>query len=176
MSGYNGLPNSQNRSRCGIATFAGGCFWCTQHDFDHVKGVLSTAAGYIGGTTKNPTYEEVCSGSTGHVEAIQITYDPSKVSYQQLLTIYWKSIDPTRSDGQFCDVGSQYRPLIFYHNEDQKKWAETSKKALIASGKHVVVDILPAPVFYPAEEYHQQYYKKNPARYQSYRDNSGRKA
>lgn len=156
------------------AVFAGGCFWCTQHDFDEAKGVISTTVGYTGGKTANPTYEEVCSGKTGHVEAIEVVYDTNKISYSALLTIYWNSIDPTRSDGQFCDIGTQYRPLIFYRDDEQKAQAEASKKALIAKGIPVAVDILPAKPFYPAEQHHQEFYKKNPEHYQAYHRGSGR--
>ena len=127
-----------------VAIFAGGCFWCMEHDFDQVPGVISTASGYTGGTKVNPTYEEVSSGGTGHVEAVQVVYDPSKVSYQQLLDFYFHNIDPTRNDGQFCDNGSQYRPVIFYENNEQKQLAEKYKQDLIASKKvqPVLVDIL----------------------------------
>lgn len=152
-----------------LATFAGGCFWCTQHDFDELKGVVSTTAGYTGGTKVNPSYEEVCSGKTGHVEALQLSYDPEKISYEKLLDVYWHSIDPTRTDGQFCDIGSQYRPVIFYHNEKQKQLAEKTKKERSSQ-----VDIRPASTFYPAEEYHQKFYKKKPAHYQAYHRASGR--
>lgn len=156
------------------AIFAGGCFWCTQSDFDSVKGVISTIAGYTGGKKANPTYEEVCEGDTGHVEALQVTFDPQRVSYEQLLDFYWQSIDPTQNDGQFCDIGPQYRPIIFYQNTTQKRLAEASKQKLINASQPIVVDILPAQPFYPAEEYHQKYYKKNSAHYQSYRQSSGR--
>ncbi len=161
-----------------IATFASGCFWCTQHDFDGVKGVKSTTAGYTGGTKENPTYEEVSAGGTGHVESVQVSYDPNSVSYQQLLDFYWLNVDPTRNDGQFCDKGSQYRPVIFYHNEMQKNLAEKSKNKLIESQKitPILVEILPAQTFYPAEEYHQNYSKKNPVRYKFYRYQCGRDA
>lgn len=160
------------------ATFAGGCFWCVQHDFDEVDGVVSTTAGYTGGTVANPTYEQVSAGKTGHVESVQVTYDPSKVSYEQLLNVYWHNIDPTRSDGQFCDKGNQYRPVIFYHNAMQKELAEKYKQRLIAENKikPIEVEILPAQTFYPAEEYHQEYYQKNPIRYKYYRFNCGRDA
>lgn len=154
------------------ATFAGGCFWCTQSDFDLLPGVLSTQVGYTGGKKIYPTYAEVCSGKTGHVEAIQILYDPKKISYEALLDAYWQSIDPTRSDGQFCDIGTQYRPIIFYHNEKQRELAEESKRSV--KMKPVKVEILPAETFYPAEEYHQEYYKKKPAEYEYYRSHSGR--
>ncbi|MBA3815641.1 MAG: peptide-methionine (S)-S-oxide reductase MsrA [Parachlamydiaceae bacterium] len=158
------------------ATFASGCFWCTQHDFDEVKGVISTTAGYTGGGKINPTYEEVSAGGTGHVESLQVKYDPSQVSYQDLLDFYWHTVDPTRNDGQFCDRGNQYRPVIFYHNQNQKELAEKSKNELISSSKihPILVEILPATTFYPAEEYHQNYYKKNPLRYKFYRYNCGR--
>jgi peptide-methionine (S)-S-oxide reductase len=159
-----------------MATFAGGCFWCLQHDFDQVKGVISTRAGYTGGDVVNPTYEEVSAGGTGHVEAVQIVYDPSVVSYEDLLNVYFHNIDPTRDDGQFCDEGSQYRPVIFYHDQTQKQLAEKYKQELIDSKKiqPVLVQILPAHTFYPAEEYHQEYYRKNPIRYKFYRYNCGR--
>lgn len=159
-----------------IATFAGGCFWCTQHDFDAMPGVLSTTVGYTGGTIENPSYKQVCTGRTGHVEAIRIEYDPQTVTFQQLLDVYWHSIDPTRNDGQFCDIGSQYRPIIFYHNEIQHQQAIASKQKLKESKtlEHVVVDILPASPFYPAEEYHQKYYDKASLRYKLYHAGSGR--
>ncbi len=159
-----------------VATFAGGCFWCVQHDFDQVDGVVSTTAGYTGGTKVNPTYEEVSSGKTGHVESVQVVYDPYKVSYEDLLGFYFNNIDPTRDDGQFCDDGNQYRPVIFYHNAEQKQLAEKYKQNLIDSRKFpdVKVQILPAQTFYPAEEYHQEYYQKNPIRYKYYRYNCGR--
>ncbi|MBI2742372.1 MAG: peptide-methionine (S)-S-oxide reductase MsrA [Chlamydiales bacterium] len=158
------------------ATFAGGCFWCMQHDFDDVEGVVSTTAGYTGGVKADPTYEEVSKGGTGHVESVRVEYDPKKISYEQLLDVYWHNIDPTRDDGQFCDSGSQYRPVIFYHNKEQKRLADQYKEALIRSKKiePILVEILPAKTFYPAEEYHQEYYKKNPGRYKFYRYNCGR--
>lgn len=160
------------------ATFASGCFWCTQHDFDQVRGVISTTAGYTGGEKVNPSYEEVSSGGSGHIESLQVKYDPKVVRYQELLDFYWQNVDPTRNDGQFCDKGSQYRPVIFYHNENQKELAEKSKKQLIVANQihPIVVEILPAKIFYPAEEYHQDYYKKNPFRYKFYRYNCGRDA
>lgn len=158
------------------AVFAGGCFWCTEYDFDHVEGVLATTSGYTGGHKDNPTYEEVCSGETGHVEALQVVYNPAKVSYEQLLAIYFKGIDPTRNDGQFCDIGSQYRPIIFYANDAQKEVAEYFIARLVAAKKVTpfLVQLLPAAPFYPAEEYHQKFYRKNPTRYKSYRAASGR--
>jgi peptide-methionine (S)-S-oxide reductase len=160
------------------ATFASGCFWCTQHDFDQVKGVISTTAGYTGGEKVNPSYEEVSAGGTGHVESVQVKYDPKVVSYQELLDFYWHNVDPTRNDGQFCDKGRQYRPVIFYHNENQRELAEKSKNQLIKADqiRPILVEILPAKIFYPAEEYHQNYYKKNPLRYKFYRYRCGRDA
>ena len=158
------------------ATFAGGCFWCIQDTFDSFPGVLSTTVGYTGGTEANPTYKDVCSGRTGHVEAIQVVYDTQKITYQQLLDAYWRSIDPTRGDGQFCDKGTQYRPIIFYHNENQRQEALASKIKLLETKAvpRVMVDILPAQTFYPAEEYHQKYYDKSYTRYESYYSGSGR--
>jgi len=159
------------------ATFAGGCFWCMEPAFDKLKGVISTTSGYTGGEEKNPSYEEVSSGSTGHLEAIEILYDPSKVSYVQLLDVFWKNVDPTQGNGQFVDIGPQYRTAIFYHNEDQKRSAEESKRKLEDSGKfskRIVTEIRPAMEFYKAEDYHQDYYSKNPVRYKSYRSGSGR--
>ena len=159
------------------ATFAGGCFWCMEPAFDHVPGVVSVTVGYTGGTKKNPTYEEVSSGTTGHAESIEVVYDPTKVSYEKLLDIFWHNIDPTVKDRQFCDVGHQYRSAIFYHNEEQKRQAEASQEALEASKRFkgpIYTEIVPASTFYPAEEYHQEYYKKNPVRYKFYRWNCGR--
>lgn len=158
------------------AIFAGGCFWCVQHDFDQVPGVISTTAGYTGGDVVNPTYKQVSDGGTGHVEAVQVVFDPNQVTYNQLLDNYWKNVDPTRNDGQFCDKGPEYRPVIFYMNERQKEEAEASKQALMRSNKvkPILVEILPAKTFYPAEDYHQEYYQKNPLRYKFYRANCGR--
>lgn len=171
-----GIESLSDSGQYQRATFASGCFWCTQHDFDQVKGVVSTESGYTGGDKINPTYEEVSAGGTGHVEAVQLLYDPHIVSYEELLDFYWHNIDPTRNDGQFCDKGSQYRPVIFYHNEKQKELAEKYKNKLIADNKikPILVEILPAKRFYPAEEYHQSYYKKNPLRYKFYRYYCGR--
>ena len=160
-----------------IATFAGGCFWCMEPPFDKVDGVISTISGYTGGRTENPTYEEVSSGTTGHAESVQITYDPSRVSYEKLLEVYWHNIDPLVRDRQFCDVGEQYRSAIFYHDEEQKRLAEASKEELEKSGRFkepIATQIVAATAFYPAEEYHQDYYKKNPIRYKFYRYNCGR--
>ncbi len=160
-----------------IATFAGGCFWSIQKSFDKVDGVVKTTVGFTGGTVKNPTYEQVCYTDTGHAESIEIVFDPAKVTYDKLLDVYWMNIDPTDKGGQFVDRGDQYRPVIFYHSAAQKKAAEASKKKLEESGrfdKPIVVEILQAVEFYPAEGYHQEFYKKNPIRYESYRFASGR--
>jgi peptide-methionine (S)-S-oxide reductase len=156
------------------ATFAGGCFWCMVHPFDQIKGVVKVTSGYAGGVSRNPTYEEVSSGSSGHRESVDIVYDPSQVSYQKLLDVFWHNIDPTNNEGQFCDYGSQYRSAIFVHDETQKRLAEESKRAVEAKLKHVYTDILQASQFWPAEDYHQDYYKKNPVRYKFYRFNCGR--
>lgn len=159
-----------------LATFAGGCFWCMEPPYDKIDGVISVTSGYIGGKTANPTYEEVSTGETEHAEAVQIAYNPKKVTYGQLLDIFWHNIDPTTPNKQFCDVGTQYRSAIFYHNEGQKELAETSKQKLIESGKvgSIVTQIVKASTFYPAENYHQEYYKKNPIRYETYHWLSGR--
>ncbi|MBI5076577.1 MAG: peptide-methionine (R)-S-oxide reductase MsrB [Nitrospirae bacterium] len=159
------------------ATFAGGCFWCMEPPYEKLEGVKEVLSGYTGGRKVNPTYEEVSSGSTGHLESIEITYDPSVVSYDTLLDVFWRNIDPTDAGGQFVDRGGQYRSAIFYHTEDQKKAAEASKQRLAGTGvfsKPIVTEILPAAIFYKAEEYHQDYYKKNQIRYKFYRFNSGR--
>ncbi|MBI5047487.1 MAG: peptide-methionine (S)-S-oxide reductase MsrA [Deltaproteobacteria bacterium] len=159
------------------ATFAGGCFWCMEPPFVSLKGVISVTVGYTGGHDKNPTYEEVSSGATGHTEAIEILYDPAQVAYSELLDVFWRNIDPTTANQQFVDIGTQYRTAIFYHNEDQKHMAEKSKTTLEKSGKfdkQIVTEIKPATTFYKAEDYHQKYYEKNPIRYKFYRYNSGR--
>ena len=159
------------------ATFAGGCFWCMEHPFDQLDGVISVTVGYTGGQKKNPTYEEVSSGATGHAESVQIVYDPAKISYSKLLDVFWHNIDPTVKDQQFCDFGNQYRTAIFYHNGEQKRLAEESKMVLEKSGRFkgpIYTQIVPASEFYPAEGYHQHYYKKNPIRYKFYRYNCGR--
>ena len=161
------------------ATFAGGCFWCMEPPFDKLPGVISTTSGYIGGQKKNPTYEEVSSGRTGHTEAVQVVYDPKKVNYAKLLEVFWKNIDPTVKDRQFCDHGSQYRTGIFYHDAEQKKLAEQSKAALMKSKPFkadIVTPVEAATEFYPAEDYHQDYYIKNPVRYKFYRAGCGRDA
>jgi methionine-S-sulfoxide reductase len=159
------------------ATFAGGCFWCMEPPFDKLDGVISTTSGYTGGKENMPTYEQVSSGKTGHLEAIEIIYDPERVSYDKLLEIFWTNIDPTQTNGQFADIGKQYRTAIFFHDENQQKLAVASKENLDKSGKFekpVVTEILPADEFYPAEDYHQDYYLKNPIRYKYYRFGSGR--
>jgi peptide-methionine (S)-S-oxide reductase len=159
------------------AVFAGGCFWCMEAPFDKLPGVLSVTSGYSGGQVKNPTYEQVSAGGTGHAEAVQVVFDPSKISYSRLLDVFWRNIDPTVTDRQFCDVGSQYRSAIFYHGEEQRRAALQSKAALEKAKPFkgaVVTEITPAGEFYPAEEYHQHYYKKNPLRYRYYRNGCGR--
>jgi peptide-methionine (S)-S-oxide reductase len=159
------------------ATFAGGCFWCMQPTFNEFKGVISTRVGYTGGHTVNPTYEEVSSGTTGHAEGIEIIYDPTKVTYAELVEEFWHNIDPTSLNRQFADSGTQYRSAIFYHDEEQKRIAEASKERLAKSGKFkkpIVTEITAATTFYPAEEYHQDYYKKNAMRYKAYKIGSGR--
>ncbi len=159
------------------ATFAGGCFWCMQPPYDNLKGVKKTYVGYSGGKVENPSYEEVSSGETGHTESVLVVYDPKEVTYKQLLKTFWMNIDPTQEDGQFADRGSQYRTVIFYNNEEQKKLAEESKKELADSGKFkkpITVTIEPNSTFYRAEEYHQGYYKKNEIRYKLYKMGSGR--
>ncbi len=162
-----------------VATFAGGCFWCMQGPFDAVDGVITTTPGYIGGTTKNPTYKQVSSGSTGHTEAVQVVYDPKKVSYEKLLYVFWRNIDPTTKNQQFCDAGTQYRSGIFYAGDAQKKSAEASiaevRKSKPFKGD-VVTEITAATEFTAAEEYHQDYYKKNPVQYSFYRAGCGRDA
>lgn len=171
----NAKPNTDEQMA--TATFAGGCFWCMEPPFEKIDGVKSVVSGYMGGVKEDPTYEEVCSGTTGHAEAVQIRYDPSVISYDELLDVFWRNIDPTTPDQQFADHGSQYRTAIFYHNDEQKRLAEESKKKLGASGKFdqpVVTEITPASVFYPAEDHHQDYYKKNPTHYKFYRIGSGR--
>ncbi|MCA9471959.1 MAG: peptide-methionine (S)-S-oxide reductase MsrA [Nitrospirales bacterium] len=159
------------------ATFAGGCFWCLEPPFDKLDGVISTTSGYTGGQKSDPTYEEVSAGGTGHTEAIQVVFDPAKISYPELLDVYWRNSDPTTADRQFCDHGNQYRPAIFYHDEEQRKLIEQSK-AKIESTKtfpqEIVTEIVPATTFYPAEDYHQDYYQKNPLRYKFYRYSCGR--
>lgn len=170
---------AQEETREQLATFAGGCFWCMVAPFEDLPGVKKVISGYTGGHKENPTYEEVCSNTTGHYEAVQVTYDPTILSYEKLLDTFWRQIDPTDPEGQFYDRGSSYRTAIFYHNEEQRRQAEQSKKELDESGrfdKPIVTEILPASTFYPAEEYHQDYHRKNPFHYRRYREGSGRDA
>ena len=161
------------------AIFAGGCFWCEETAFEGLPGVFSVVSGYTGGQKKNPTYEEVSAGSTGHAESVEVTYDPSQMTYEKLLEVFWHNVDPTQANGQFCDHGTQYRSAIFYKDEAQRKAAEESKRRVEEiprfKGK-VVTQIVAASTFYPAEEYHQDFWKKSPVRYQSYRQGCGRDA
>ncbi len=160
-----------------IATFAGGCFWCMEGPFDELDGVVSTTSGYTGGRTVDPTYEEVSAGGTGHAEAVQIVYDSQTISYQELLAVYWRNTDPTTPNAQFCDHGDQYRPAIFYHDEEQRRSAEASKEEIERTktfSAPIVTEITEATTFYPAEEYHQDFYQKNPIRYKFYRLTCGR--
>ena len=159
------------------ATFAGGCFWCMEAPFDKLLGVVSVTSGYTGGQVKNPTYELVSAGGTGHAEAVLIIFDPVKISYEKLLDVFWHNIDPTVKDRQFCDVGNQYRSAIFTHSEEQRRTAQQSKSTLEKAKpfkEAIVTEVTPAGIFYAAEEYHQNYYKKNPLRYTYYRNSCGR--
>ena len=171
------MKNVQEPGNFEKATFAGGCFWCMVAPFEKVPGVIQVISGYTGGETRNPSYEEVCSGKTGHFEAVQVTFDPTLVKYRQILDVFWQQIDPTDPGGQFFDRSSSYRTAIFFHSEEQRQAAEASKRALEESrrfDKPIVTQILPAAEFYPAEEYHQNYHRKNPGHYQTYRQASGR--
>lgn len=166
-----------DHSNLRVATFAGGCFWCTESDFEKLDGVIETVPGYTDGHVDNPSYEQVSAGGTGHIEAVQLFYDPAKLDYKELLDYFWRHVDPTDGGGQFVDRGSQYRSVIFYHDEEQRRLAEESKRELEASGrfnKPIVTEILPFRKFFNAENYHQDYYKQNPVRYKFYRFNSGR--
>jgi peptide-methionine (S)-S-oxide reductase len=159
------------------ATFAGGCFWCMEAPFDKLPGVVSVTPGYTGGHTRNPSYEDVSSGSTGHAESVQVVYDPARIGYAKILDVYWHNVDPLNPGGQFCDYGNQYRTAIFYHDAEQKRLAEESKQKVAERFKKpIATQIVQATEFYPAEEYHQHYYKKNPVRYNFYRFNCGRDA
>ena len=178
-----GLPNAadaapvKSDAALARATFAGGCFWCMEPPFDKLDGVVSTTSGYIGGHTKNPTYEAVSAGGTGHAEAVEIAYDPARIGYAKLLDVFWRNIDPTVRNRQFCDVCDQYRSAIFYHDAEQRRLAEQSKAALEKSRpfpQPIVTEIVAAGVFTPAEAYHQDYYPKNPVRYKFYRYRCGR--
>ena len=158
-----------------LATFAGGCFWCMEPAFDKVDGVISTTSGYTGGRTKNPTYEQVKTGRTWHIESMQIRFDPDLVSYDSLVSLFWHNVDPTHANGQFCDQGNQYRTVIFTHDEKQEKVAKTTRARVGQElGKRIETQGMKAGKFYPAEEYHQNYYKKNPTKYKFYRGKSGR--
>ncbi len=171
--------DASSNAHTAVATFAGGCFWCMESPFDKLQGVISTTSGYTGGHTKNPTYKQTSSGSTGHTEAVQIVYDPEQVNYEKLLDVFWHNIDPTTPNQQFCDRGNQYRSEIFYHDDEQKRLAEASKSALEKNKLFkapIVTQITQASTFYAAEDYHQDYYKKNPLRYQYYRYGCGRDA
>lgn len=173
-----GAPSVTSASNTATAIFASGCFWCTEADFEKVRGVLKAESGYIGGDVANPTYEQVSAGNTGHAEAVRIVFDPKVVSYRALLGHFWRNVDPTVKDQQFCDIGPQYRSGIFYTNEAQQREAIASRDALLKSGKVPVIhtEITAAKTFYPAEEAHQDYYKKNPVRYNFYRATCGRDA
>lgn len=159
------------------AYFAGGCFWCMEEVFEKVEGVLAVTSGYMGGQKANPTYEEVSAGNTGHAETVEVLYDPARISYQQLLDHFWKNVDPLTPNAQFCDHGSQYRSAIFYSSEEERRLAEASKQAIVQSKRFtqpIVTEIVPATSFYKAEEYHQDFYKKNPIRYKFYKTTCGR--
>jgi len=177
-----GLPNAVDTAAAkpgnlAKATFAGGCFWCMEPPYDKLDGVVSTTSGYIGGRTRNPTYEAVSAGGTGHAEAIEVVYDPARIGYAKLLDVFWRNIDPTVRNQQFCDVGDQYRSAIFYHDAEQRRLAEQSKAALEKSKpfpQPIVTEIVAAGAFTPAEAYHQDYYLKNPLRYRFYRHRCGR--
>jgi methionine-S-sulfoxide reductase len=172
-----GDPQNSSVATTKIAVFAGGCFWCIQPAFDKAKGVIKTVVGYSGGTEPNPTYQLVSSEKTSYRETIEITYDPATISYDQLLDIYWRQIDPTQADGQFTDIGLSYRAAIFYGNSDEKKIAEASKEKLAHSGKFkkpIVTEVLPAMKFWPAEDYHQKYSEKNPEHFEAFEHGSGR--
>jgi peptide-methionine (S)-S-oxide reductase len=172
-------PAPASKAATAKATFAGGCFWCVEEAFDKVPGIVSTTSGYMGGVQKKPTYEQVSTGRTGHAEVVQVEYDPAKVTYARLLDIFWRNIDPTQKDGQFCDHGPQYRSGIFYHSDEQKRLAEGSlvnlKKNKPFKGE-IVTEITKATEFYPAEDYHQDFHHKSPTRYKFYKSGCGRDA
>ncbi|WP_448188060.1 peptide-methionine (S)-S-oxide reductase MsrA [Azospirillum sp. sgz301742] len=172
-----GSAQDMPKEKPGLATavFAGGCFWCMEPPFDKLDGVASTTSGYTGGSVANPTYQQVSAGRTGHAEAVQVRYDPAKVSYAKLLEVFWHNIDPVDAGGQFCDRGNQYRSAIFVGNDEEKRLAEQSKEEVAARLKQkIATEIVPATTFYPAEDYHQDYYQKNPIRYHYYRYSCGR--
>lgn len=179
LAGWTTLVAAEPASeqRLAKAVFAGGCFWCMEPPFDALPGVTATVSGYTGGTRTNPTYQEVSTGNTGHIEAVEVTYDPAKVSYQQLLETYWRNVDPLDAGGQFCDRGEPYRTAVFYHDAEQKRLADISKTRIEQRlGRAVVTPVRPATTFYPAEDYHQDYYQRNPLRYKYYRYRCGRDA
>ena len=170
---------AQAPAKQAVATFAGGCFWCVEEVYDAVPGVISTTSGYMGGTKKNPTYEEVSAGVTGHTEVVQVVYDPSKVTYERLLEVFWRNIDPTVKNRQFCDAGTQYRSEIFVHDDAQRKAAEASKATIEKTKpfkEPIVTPVTSAGEFYAAEEYHQDYHRRNPVRYKYYKTGCGRDA
>lgn len=165
-----GAPAPDAPAAAARAVLAGGCFWCMEAPFDTLPGVQTTTSGYMGGRSRNPTYEQVSTGATGHAEAVQVVYDPARITYGQLLDVFWKNVDPFDKGGQFCDRGGQYRSAIFYGSEEERRLAEESKRHVEQRfGRKVATEIVPASDFYAAEEYHQDFYRKNPARYQSYR-------
>ena len=172
-SAFAAESSTQEATALEKATCAGGCFWCMEAAFDKIDGVVSTTSGYTGGLKDNPTYREVSSGETGHSEAVEVAYDPKKVSYEQLLAVFWRNIDPTVKDRQFCDVGNQYRTAIYYHSDEQKRLAERSKQEIEKRLGTAQTEIVPASAFYTAEEYHQDFYQKNPEHYQAYREGCG---
>jgi peptide-methionine (S)-S-oxide reductase len=168
---------AQTGAQLKTATFAGGCFWCMEAPFDKLPGVTAVTVGYTGGTKTSPTYQEVSAGSTGHAEAVDVSYDPARIGYDKLLEVFWHNVDPVTVNAQFCDHGTQYRTAIFYHDEEQKRAAEASRDGIAKSGKlgkPIVTEITKATAFWPAEDYHQHYYVKNPVRYKFYRYNCGR--
>lgn len=171
-------PSASKAPETKTAIFAGGCFWCSEADFEKLPGVIDAESGYTAGKTVNPTYEQVSAGSTGHTEAVRVSYDPKTVSYPQLLDHFWRNIDPTVKNRQFCDIGTQYRSGIYWQNEGERRAAEASRDALLASRKvpRIETEIIAASTFYPAEEYHQDYYRKNSVRYAYYRLSCGRDA
>jgi peptide-methionine (S)-S-oxide reductase len=177
-SSFNLAPgNATDSGATAKAYFAGGCFWCMEEAFEKVDGVIEAVSGYMGGTVKNPSYEEVSSGRTGHAESVEVRYDPAKVTYIQLLEAFWRNVDPVTPNAQFCDHGSQYRAAIFYQDDEQKRLAEESKRAIEQSKRFtqpIVTEVVAASEFYPAEEYHQDFYKKNPIRYKYYKFSCGR--
>ena len=177
VGGENSKGHAADSSSAAKAYFAGGCFWCMEEAFEKVNGVLETVSGYMGGTVKNPTYEQVSAGQTGHAESVEVRYDPTKVTYTQLLEAFWRNVDPITPNAQFCDHGNQYRAVIFYQGEEEKHLAEESKRAIEQSKRFstpVVTQVVAASEFFPAEEYHQDFYKKNPIRYKYYKFTCGR--